>query len=127
MKTKKRKIIKNGKNKRTQKAGIRLNQNISHDSKFKPIFHNDVYNYNKQNNINNNTLADQAEEELKQINPEKYNEIMNSIKETLEEEKQNPRYIKALFANQMNGLIDPTFILPVNITNNSNNLTLIMD
>jgi tRNA A-37 threonylcarbamoyl transferase component Bud32 len=97
------------------------------NSKFKPIFHNHVYNYNKQNNINNNTLADQAEEELKQTNPEKYDEIINSIKETLEEEKQNPGYIKALFANQMNGLIDPAFILPVNITNKSNNLTLIMD
>jgi hypothetical protein len=96
------------------------------NSKFKPIFHNHVYNYNKQNNINN-TLADQAEEELKKTNPEKYYEIINSIKETLEEEKQNSGYIKALFANQMNGLIDPAFILPVNITNNSNNLTLIMD
>ena len=35
MKTKKRKIIKNGKNKRTQKAGIRLDQNISHEKAFK--------------------------------------------------------------------------------------------
>ena len=98
------------------------------NSKFKPIFHNHVYKYNKQNNINNNTLADQAEEELKQTNPEKYHEIINSIKETLEEEKQNPGYIKALFANQMNGLIDPAFILPVDITNNnSNKLKLMMD
>jgi len=95
------------------------------------------YNYskndvkNKDNNktknemkINNN-LADKIEEEIKLINPEKYYELINSIKETLEEEKKYPGYVKALFSNQTNGLIDPAFVLPVD--NDSTKLRLIMD
>ena len=106
------------------------------NSKFDPKIHRRIYNYNNNNNNNNNnvykkedkskkSLADQAEEELKLTNPEKYNELIDSIKDTIEEEKQQPGYIKTLFANQMNGLIDPAFILPVD--DNPNKLTLIME
>lgn len=94
------------------------------------------YNYNKNDVKNkdnktknemkiNNNLADQFEEELKLVNPEKYYELINSIKDTLEEEKKQSGYIKALFANQTNGLINPTFVLPVD--NDSTKLRLIMD
>jgi len=102
------------------------------NSNFEPIIHKRVYNYN--NNSNNiykketnpkYSLADQAEAELKLSNPEKYNELIDSIKDTLNEEKKQPGYIKTLFANQMNGLIDPAFILPVD--NNPDKLRLIMD
>ena len=100
------------------------------NSKFNQKTHKHIYNYNNNNvykkeDKNKNSLADQAEEELKLTNPEKYNELIDSIKDTLEEEKQQPGYIKTLFANQMNGLIDPAFILPVD--DNPNKLTLMME
>ncbi len=79
----------------------------------------------KDKSKDKNSLADQAEEELKLTNPEKYQELIDSINETLKEEKKQPGYIKTLFANQMNGLIDPAFILPVD--DNPNKLTLMMD
>lgn len=82
---------------------------------------------NKNKDKNKNSLADQAEEELKLTNPEKYNELIDSIKDTLEEEKQQPGYIKKLFENQINGLIDPAFILPVDDLDDPNKLTLIME
>jgi hypothetical protein len=88
------------------------------NSKFAPLLHNRCK--NKDNNI-----ADQAEEDLKRLNPEKYDELMNSIKQTLEEEKQQPGYVKKLFANQMNELIDPAFVLPVD--DDPNKLRLILD
>ena len=84
-----------------------------------------IQNEDKINDKINNSLADQAEAELKLSNPEKYNELIDSIKDTLREEKKQPGYIKTLFANQMNGLIDPEFILPVD--NNPDKLRLIMD
>ena len=102
------------------------------NSKFDNIIHKHIYNYNNNNNknnkdtnINTNSLADQAEAELKLTNPEKYNELIDSIKDTLKEEKHKPGYIKKLFMNQMNGLIDPAFILPVD--DNPNKLTLMME
>ncbi len=104
------------------------------NSKFEPILHSRVYNYNNQKEDINafikgdkqeDNLADKAEEELKLTNPEKYYELIDSIKDTLKEEKKQPGYITTLFANQMNGLIDPAFILPVD--NNPNKLTLMMD
>lgn len=93
------------------------------NSKFEPIIHKRVYKYN------NNNLANQAEEELKKENPEKYNELINSIKDTINEEKHNPGYINQLFKNQINGLIDPAFTLPHNEKNNYNDekLELMMD
>ena len=99
-------------------------------SKFEPIFHSRVYNYNNQKediktDKKEDSLADKAEEELKLTNPEKYYELIDSIKDTLNEEKKQPGYITTLFANQMNGLIDPAFTLPVD--NSPNKLTLMMD
>lgn len=89
------------------------------NSKFEPILNN------RDKNKPNHTLADQAEEELKRMNPEKYDELMSSIKQTLEEEKQQPGYIKTLFANQMNQLIDPAFVLPND--DDPNKLRLILE
>lgn len=91
------------------------------NSKFEPILHN----RNKNKNKDNNNLADQAEEELKRMNPEKYHELMTSIKQTLEEEKQQTGYIKTLFANQINGLLDPAFVLPLD--DDPNKLRLILE
>jgi serine/threonine protein kinase len=59
------------------------------------------------------SLADLAEEELKTLNPESYDELINSINGTLEEEKRNPGYINALFANQFDNLLDPVFRIPL--------------
>lgn len=87
-------------------------------SNFKPIFHSRIH--NKLN------LADQAEEELKHANPEKYYELINSIKDTLKQDKQSPGYLKELFASQMNQLIDPEFILPEE-DDDPNKLRLIME
>ena len=79
----------------------------------------------KKEDKNKISLADQAEEELKRANPEKYYELINSIKDTLAQEKQTPGYVKEVFANQMN-LIDPVFILPEE-DDDPNKLRLIMD
>lgn len=74
---------------------------------------------------NTNSFADQAEEELKLKNPEKYDELMDSIRETLEEEKQESGYIKTLFMKQMDGVIDPVFVLPLD--DDPNKLKLMME
>jgi hypothetical protein len=79
----------------------------------------------KSSNDEKYSFANQAEEELKLINPEKYDELMDSIRETLEEENKEPGYIRALFENQTNGLIDPYFILSE--PDVSNKLNLIME
>ena len=50
---------------------------------------------------------------------------MSSIKQTLEEAKQQTGYIKTLFANQMNQLIDPAFVLPID--DDPNKLRLILE
>lgn len=92
------------------------NMSIS-NSKFEPILH--------KKRIYKNDLADQSEEELKRENPEKYNELINSIKETLDQEKHNKGYINALFQNQFKNLLDPNFTIPLN--NDPNKLTLEMD
>lgn len=81
----------------------------------------------KNKNKDKDSLADQTEEELKLIDPEKYNELINSIKETLEQEKQHPGYIKQLFANQMDCLIDPEFILSDDDDDDPNKLRLIIE
>ena len=73
---------------------------------------------------NKKRSVEEFEEEFKRVNPEKYKELIDSIKETLEEEKRHEGYIDALFKNQMDCLIDPTFKLPDD--NDPNKLRLIM-
>jgi hypothetical protein len=92
------------------------------EPKFKPVKHFRKYNY-KNPEINE---EEYTEEYFKEVNPEKYYELINSIKETLEEEKKNPGYVNNLFKNQFNGLIDPAFKLPED-DNDPNKLRLIMD
>ena len=81
---------------------------------------------NTEKEKENLNLADQAEEEMKLANPEHYDELINSINETLDEEKKKPGYIKALFKSQLTNLIDPSFTLPAD-EDNPNKLRLIMD
>jgi serine/threonine protein kinase len=86
------------------------------DSKFKPRFHKRI----------NKKITEDAEEELKRVNPEKYKELIDSIMETLEEEKKQPGYFKALCANQSTNLIDPAFKLRVE-NDDPDKLRLILD
>ncbi len=79
----------------------------------------------KEKEKETHAIADKAEEELKLANPEHYDELINSIKETLDEETRNPGYTKALFKSQLTNLIDPSFTLPVD--NDRGKLRLIMD
>ena len=83
-------------------------------------------NTEKEKEKENLNLADKAEEEMKLANPEHYDELINSINETLDEEKKKPGYIKALFKSQLTNLIDPSFTLPAD-EDNPNKLRLIMD
>ena len=110
-------------------------------SKFEQRIHKRNYYYNTSNKENKsnkeNSNEDKSnedknrdkivadyEEEFKRVNPEKYKELMDNIKESLEEETKYPGYIDALFRNQMDCLIDPTFTLPED--NDPNKLRLIM-
>lgn len=94
------------------------NMSIPKESKAKPVKY-----IRKDEKINGET----TEEYFKRVNPEKYYELINSINDTLEEEKRTPGYINALFGNQFNGLIDPAFKLTIDNDNDPNKLRLIMD